>query len=111
MFDSYGYGHTVGTETAFVLAFKGTSIVTPTVKGAKVDSMMGLKLINLSRLYFVDYPCGCGRIQKDRDACLFASFGCSSENGSDSCKGDRRGNPNSTPKGCLLTLIALPIEG
>ena len=47
------------------------------------------------------------RIQKDRDACLFASFGCSSENGSDSWKMEGRGNPNPNPKGCFLPLICL----
>ena len=52
----------------------------------------------MGRLYFADRLRGLGPIQKDRDACLFASFGCSSENGSDSCKGEGRG-------GVTLTLI------
>ena len=56
----------------------------------------------LGRLYFVDRPRGRRPIQKDRDTCLFASFGCSSENESHSWKEEGRGNLNA--KGCFLPL-------
>ena len=56
------------------------------------------------RFYFADRPRGRRPIQKDKDACLFASFDCSSENGSHSWKGEGRGNPNPNPKRKLPTI-------
>ena len=67
----------------------------------------GMTVVNGGWLYFVDCPRGRVPIQKDRDVCLFASFGCSSENGSHSWKGEGRSSPNPNPnyKGCFLLLI------
>ena len=63
--------------------------------------------MEIGRLYFANRPRGRGPIQKDRDACLLASFGCSSENGSYSWKGEGRASPNLNlnAKGCFLPLI------
>ena len=58
------------------------------------------------RLYFADRPLGRGPIQKDRDACLFASFGCSSENGSHSWKGEGRGSPSPNPNSVCVCVCA-----
>ena len=89
-------GHCEGKRQVAVCYSPGVGVCDACVDGGHAVGHVG-------RLYFADRPRGRGPIQKDRDACLLASFGCSSENGSDSWKGEGRGSPN--PKGCFLPLI------